>query len=336
MPTPVSPPPDAAAPAFPLFLDLRGRTVLVLGGGSAAAAKARLLLRCGAEVRLVAPELAPEAADLERTAPALTWHTRAFAPTDLEGVTLAIDAAGDADQTAQIKAAARTRNILVNVVDTPAACDFTVPAIVDRAPVTVAIATGGAAPVLARTLRHRLEQALPPGIGRLARAAGACRERVKAALPDGEARKRFWESVLSDADMAVLSTKEIIAAIDRHLGEEQAQPRTTVTYVAVAPDTPNRVTLGDARMLAGADVLVHDAHICPAILDLARRDARRVPVSGMHAGMVARLLTAQAGTVVRLVDAATPTERERRHLARLGATPPPQAGRRICSTSRTQ
>ncbi|HUS25294.1 MAG TPA: NAD(P)-dependent oxidoreductase, partial [Candidatus Binatia bacterium] len=154
-------------PYFPMFVKLAGERVLVVGGGEVALRKIRLLLRSGARVEVVARELHADVAAL--AAGGELRHLGAvFAPGQLDGCRAAIAATGDAHLNGEVAAAATARGVPVNVVDSPAASRFIVPSIVDRAPVLVAISTGGAAPVLARRLRERIEALLPAGYGRIA------------------------------------------------------------------------------------------------------------------------------------------------------------------------
>ncbi|HEX6842286.1 MAG TPA: bifunctional precorrin-2 dehydrogenase/sirohydrochlorin ferrochelatase [Stellaceae bacterium] len=161
---------------FPVFLDLTGRRCLVIGSGDAAAARAALLVRCGAEVVVVSGRF--DAALLDDTALVM-----------VAGVTFA---AGET-----VARAARARGIPVNVMDEPVLCSFIMPAIVDRSPVTIAISTGGASPLLASLLRQWLDHVLPRGLGGLAALAGHCRELVRCRLRDGIERRRFWQEILT-------------------------------------------------------------------------------------------------------------------------------------------
>ena len=160
---------------FPLFLDLSGRPVLVVGAGDVAERKADLLRRAGAAIRL----------------------RPSFDPADLDGCALAIGAdAAEADKLA-LSATARARGIPVNVVDRPELCSFIMPAIIDRDPVTIAVSTGGTAPVLARMLRQRIEAAVPPAFGRLASLAGRFSLEIRRRFQDLGARRRVLERVLT-------------------------------------------------------------------------------------------------------------------------------------------
>ncbi|EKV28968.1 Siroheme synthase [Caenispirillum salinarum AK4] len=279
---------DTLMPYFPVFMDLRGRKVLLVGGTEAAASKARLLTRAGAAVTVVADTLCEDLAAMVRE-DRVTWERRPFTADMVNGARLVIDGAGDAGLTDAVQAAAEARNVPLNVVDVPERCDFTVPAMLDRAPVMVAISTGGGAPALARTLRQRLETAIPAGTGRLAAAAEACRRRVKDALPTTRARQRFWDSVLTGevADTLMgLTEAEATARIETELERFAAAGTAdtgSVTLVGAGPGDPGLLTVNAVKTIGTADVILHDALVPESILSLARRETRLVPV-GKRAG----------------------------------------------------
>jgi uroporphyrin-III C-methyltransferase/precorrin-2 dehydrogenase/sirohydrochlorin ferrochelatase len=231
-------------------------------------------------------------------------------------VRLCIVALRDQPAAEAVAAAAEAANVLVNVVDRPTISDFTVPAIVDRAPVTVAIGTEGAAPCLARDLRSRIEVAVPPGVAMLAALCRDWRERVAVALPDRIARRRFWDAVMQgpeahaalDGDRAEAETLLAVRLASARDGQNTAL-RGRATLVGAGPGDPELLTLRAVRALKHADVVLCDALLDLKILDLARRDARRIDVGkrcGRHAmsqAAINRLITqlAQSGAhVVRL------------------------------------
>jgi len=218
----------AAPPYFPVFLDLREKPVVIVGGGEVAARKARSLARSGARVTVVAPVLCAELA--ERVRQGTTGHrAKRFEPGDIAGFGMAIAATGDADVNASVADAARASGIPVNVADDPARSTFLMASVVERGPVQVAISTSGTSPALARRLRARVEGALPEGYGALAALAGRFRAASIRRLADADARKRFWERVMEGpiAAMALEGREdEARAALERALdeaaGERQA------------------------------------------------------------------------------------------------------------------
>ena len=319
-PLPESGPPESGPPEsgpaepalFPVFLRLSGERVLVVGGGGAAVAKIRLLLSCGAEIRAVGE--AP-CDDLRALADggAVTLHRRPFEPADLLDARLCIAAL---DDPAEVVAAARAAGVLVNTVDRPGLSDFIVPAIVDRAPITVAIGTGGAAPALARDLRSRVEAAIPPGYSAVAALCRDWRGRVAEVLPEPNTRRRFWDAVI-DGPEATAALDGDRAEADRLIGARlnaarhggSPPPQGRASLVGAGPGDPELLTLRALRVLKRADVVLYDALVEPSVLDLARRDARRIDVGkrcGRHAmsqAAINRLIlehTRRGAHVVRL------------------------------------
>jgi uroporphyrin-III C-methyltransferase / precorrin-2 dehydrogenase / sirohydrochlorin ferrochelatase len=271
---------------FPLFVDLENAEVLVVGGGEQAAQKVRLLLKTGARLKVVAETVTDELRDLGERG-ALAIIPRPFEARDVEGVRLVHAATGDRALDARVAGAAKARNVPVNVVDAPELSTFIMPAIVDRAPVTVAIGTEGAAPVLAREIKSRIESLLPANLGVLARRAQGLRKLVAGAVPDARARRRLWERLLlGPFRRAVLSGAEVEA--DRILGAElrgaEVPTGGRVALVGCGPGDPDLLTLKALQRLQEADVLVVDRLVNPRILEYARRDAERIFVGKRPGG----------------------------------------------------
>ena len=261
---------------LPIFLDVRGRSCLVVGGGAVAARKLSLLLRAGARGVVVAPQIGDE---LRELAGPVELRERAFAPDDLAGMTLAIAATDDAVVNAEVAAQARARGLPVNVVDTPDLCSFIMPAVVDRSPVIAAVSSGGRAPVLTRLLRARLETLIPAAYGRLAQLAGSVRGTVRARIDDPVARRRFWDDALQGpvAELA-LSGQDVRARqlLDRLIERGAAGGVGEVYLVGAGPGDPDLLTFRALRLLQQADVIVYDRLVAPEILDMARREAERI------------------------------------------------------------
>ncbi len=253
--------------ALPLFLDVRGRPVLVLGDGQAADAKRRLVSDAGG---VPVERLGPE---VRLAFVALTEGAEAAAA-DL-----------------------RARGLLVNVVDRPELCDVTVPAIVDRAPVTVAVGTAGASASLAKALKERLELMLPSGLGALATAIRALRPQVAARHATAAERRAFWARLLAPgAPLDPLSpAADPEGAIRAALAGAQPAPAAEVRVIRVPAAGAEALTLGDVRALAAADLVVHDPD-CPAeVLALARRDAARATGTEAPPGAIGRVVVLTAG-----------------------------------------
>ncbi|PZQ09797.1 MAG: uroporphyrinogen-III C-methyltransferase [Rhodanobacter denitrificans] len=277
----------AAAPPllYPLFADLVGRAVLVVGGGAVAARKVDALIGTGATIRIGAPQLTPALA--ERVARhALDHLPGRFDPAWLDAVWLVIAATDDAPLNAEIAAAATQRRVFVNVVDDAERSSFQVPAVVDRAPLRIAISSGGGAPMLATLLRERIERLLDPAWGALA----ALLTRRRAAIRDRHqalgARRGVYRRLLDGDLLALLRAgrvDEAEAALDRAIAAPDAAAG-RVALVGAGPGDPGLLTLRALRVLNEADVIVHDRLVAPAVLDLARRDAERIDVGKQGGG----------------------------------------------------
>lgn len=260
--------------AFPLSLNLRGRPVLILGGGPAALAKARLMLAAGARLTLIAPRIDEETR--EGLAGRADLIERAPVAADIEAALIVFIAEAADEEAARWAEAARLAGVLVNAVDRPSLCDFTTPSIVDRGAVTVAISTGGAAPVLARRLRADVEALLPARTGALAAFADGYRETVKATIAP-ERRRGFWEAFFAGPIAArVLAGDEagahdaMLALINRPQAE---QKQGVVHIVGAGPGDPELLTLKALRLIQRADVILYDRLVSDEILSMARRDA---------------------------------------------------------------
>jgi uroporphyrin-III C-methyltransferase/precorrin-2 dehydrogenase/sirohydrochlorin ferrochelatase len=274
---------------FPVFFDLSGQKVLIVGGGEVALRKISLLERTGALITLVAPEIAPELM-ARAAAGKLKLAIREFAPDDLDGARLVIVATSHRAVNRWIANLSESRNIPVNVVDDAQASRFIVPAIIDRDPVLVAISTGGASPVLARRLRERLEALIPARIGELASWLRAMRGTARQKLRNTGERRRFFEALVDGpaARRFIEGDNQGAQRIAQQLlATTSTAPRTAgeVTLVGAGPGDPELLTLKALRALQDADVILHDRLVPAAVLDLARRDAVRICV-GKAAGNV--------------------------------------------------
>jgi uroporphyrin-III C-methyltransferase/precorrin-2 dehydrogenase/sirohydrochlorin ferrochelatase len=266
---------------LPIFLDLRDRHCLVVGGSETAARKAELLLRAGARVDVAAPALhqgferLPHAERVARVADA-------FTPDLLDGKDAVIVVEDDVAAATAVADAARARHIPVNVADKPALCSFILPSIIDRSPIMVAVSSGGESPVLARMLRARLETLIPAAYGRLSTLAARYKDRVRAAIKP-EQRRAFWEKVfLSPVAEMVFSGRDVEA--EKQLDEmirdsaEHDISRGEVYLVGAGPGNPDLLTFRALRLMQQADVIVHDRLVSQPILDMCRRDAERIYV----------------------------------------------------------
>ena len=265
---------------FAAFLDIRGKPAVVAGGGPVAALKAETLLRSGAKVTVVAPELCARLAELTLLG-VVRHEARRFQPGDLLGADIAIAATDDPAVNEAVSAAARALRMPVNVADDAALSSFIMPSVVDRPPLQIAISSAGTSPVLARKLRRLIETAVPFAYGRLSALAGRFRQKSKDRYPDPEARRRFWEDVMDGpiAEMALSGNEQAAAhAIGNVLENPGASPRGFVTLIGGGPGNPDLLTLRALRALQSASVVLYDHLVAPAIVELARRDAERIYV----------------------------------------------------------
>ena len=242
---------------LPIFLDIRAQPCLVVGSGDVAARKMALLQRAGAHVTM----------------------TTEFRKEELDRYALVIAATSDPAVNRAVADAAKARRIPVNVVDQPALCSFILPSIIERAPLTVAVSSGGASPVLARLLRARLESLIPSSYGRLAALAGEFRDRVKARFKPPE-RRRFWERVLQGPIAELVFTgrdaearKTLQASLD---DTRLAFSGGEVSLVGAGPGDPDLLTFRALRLMQQADVVVYDRLVSRPVLDLVRLEAERI------------------------------------------------------------
>jgi uroporphyrin-III C-methyltransferase/precorrin-2 dehydrogenase/sirohydrochlorin ferrochelatase len=254
--------------SLPIFLRLEDRAVMLLGDGVSADAKRRLLIRAGA--RIVGED---------------------------EQAALAIVAIEDETEARATVDRLRVRGILVNAVDRPELCDFTLPAIVDRDPVLIAIGTGGASAGLAKALRQRIEALLPSSLGKLADALHAARPVIRARFPEAALRRRAIDAALDPGGPLDPLTDLDGDAVSRWIdGDAAATPARLIDLRLRSPD-PDQLTLAEARWLAQADTIIHEADVPPAILNRARADAER---------LLALPETLPGGLTIRICNAIIP------------------------------
>ncbi len=232
---------------LPVFLNLRGRTVVLVGKGEAADAKARLIARAGG-----------------RIVPG--WE---------DGAAIAFVALDDDGEARAAAQALRARGLLVNVVDRPDLCDFTTPAIVDRAPVTIAIGTGGASAGLAKAVRQRIEALLPARLGALASALHAARGAMKARWPAAADRRRAIDAALASGGALDPLAADAADGVESWLASDAPVVPSRLETIRLVSADPDDLTLRAARLLGEADHIFHPADLPAAILDRARADAVR-------------------------------------------------------------
>lgn len=269
---------------LPVNLSVKGRTVVICGGGPMAARRAELALRAGARVKLFADELSEDftlSPELQHIEPI----TRAMRSDDFDDAVLAFGSSDDAARDSEICKIARLAGVPVNIPDRPELCDFIMPAILDRSPLVISVSTGGASPILARVIRARLETLYPASFGRLTEFVGRFRERVLERVSDGARRLRFWERMLEGpvADLALAgdeATAEDLlqTELDAETGRTGEKPLGEVYLVGAGPGDPDLLTFRALRLLQRADVVLYDRLIGQGLLNLVRRDAERIYV----------------------------------------------------------
>ncbi|MGK6313817.1 siroheme synthase CysG [Neorhizobium sp. DT-125] len=264
---------------FPAFFRVSGRSVLVFGNGDEAFAKARLL--GNTDARVVAHAPAPEEDYAAYLAAQGIEIVRAeFSPAQVRGAALVFAATGDAAQDRAVVAAARAEKIPANAVDQPDFCDFYTPAIVNRAPVAIAIGTEGAGPVLAQMIRARIDQMLSPSLGRLARLAADYRDAAERLVPRGVSRRIFWRRFFSGDVADAVAANDAVAArrSANALLSTSGRASGHIWLVGAGPGAEDLLTLRAQRVLMEADAIVYDALVPQAIVDMGRRDAERLSV----------------------------------------------------------
>lgn len=263
---------------FPIFLDLKNRLCLLVGGGDIATRKGRLLSKAGARLRIVAPEISAELRALAAQNNGEVCE-REYQTSDLNDCVIAIAATDNEALNEIISRDAQLKNLPVNVVDSPALCTYITPAIIDRSPLVIAVSSGGEAPVLARLVRAKLETLIPSNYGKLAQLASHWRDRVKARFTEGDSRRRFWEKILQgpaaelmlngQSDAAETLIAEEITRDDRTLRQGE------VYLVGGGPGDPELLTLRALRLMQQADVVLYDRLVSDGVMELVRRDAER-------------------------------------------------------------
>ncbi len=275
---------------LPIYLQLKGASVLLVGGGAVATRKARMLLKAGVALTVVAPEITEElAAMLERSG--TTWLQTSYdinSASSGEGglvhlfahLALVVAATPDRAVNEHISTDAKAHGIPVNVLDSPYLSTFIFPSIVDRSPLLIAISSSGHSPVLARFIRRKIEALVPAAYGRLAEFAGRMRGVVKDKIPEQTPRRLFWEKTIEGTiGELVLAGREQQAEqkLQQALEQQQA-PCGEVYLIGAGPGDPDLMTFKAVRLLQSADVVLYDRLVSSTIVDLARRDAQRIYV----------------------------------------------------------
>jgi uroporphyrin-III C-methyltransferase / precorrin-2 dehydrogenase / sirohydrochlorin ferrochelatase len=270
-----------ALAVLPVFFNLRGKKVLVIGGGEPAVWKAELLAQAGADVDVIAPDACSEMFDLTTQSGlhgSVNLFAREWSLKDLEHKTLVVADAATEGEAKAIYCAARSAGIPVNIVDNPEFCTFQFGSIVNRSPVVIGISTDGAAPILGQTVRARIESILPPALADWAAFAKEVRATVLSRFSPGAERRAFWSKF---AGLAFGPFNKETAWISCAAGSG-AEELNKITVLCVNPDDFSELTLRSVSVLQSAGMIVYDSRVNPKILELARREAvrREVEVGG--------------------------------------------------------
>lgn len=273
----------AALEVLPVFMQLRDRTAVVAGDTAAAAWKAELLAASGAHVRVYAEMPCEEMRVLLArggAAGTLAHIARPWAAADLADAALAVCDAESEDEADAFAVAGRAAGVPVNVIDRPRHCTVNFGAIVNRSPVVVGISTAGASPILGQAVRRRIETVLPQALGAWAALAKRLRARVAAWFPLAASRRGFWEALADRAFRAPAPTDDEAAIAEL---ATSADGRGRVTLVGAGPGDAGLLTLKAVQALQSADVILFDHLVSDEVLELARREAKRMLV-GKRAG----------------------------------------------------
>ena len=269
---------------LPIFYDVKGKPVIIVGSGTLAARRADMARRAGAKILLFADKLSEEFIDLEKDE--CFEHIRdTLEQKHFKGVALAYAATENDERDRQVHDLARAASVPVNVADSPDLCDFITPSILDRSPLVVGISTAGTSPILGRMIKARLETMIPAAYGQFSNFLGHYRHEVLSRIKDGALRRRFWERVMDGPVLDfVLSGHEddASAEMEHELSSfadgDHKNAVGEVYLIGAGPGDPDLLTFRALRLMQRADIVLYDRLVGDGILNLVRRDAERVYV----------------------------------------------------------
>lgn len=276
---------------LPVFFRLSGRKAVIGGGSEAAAWKAELLAAAGAEVHVFAQDLDPVFAALIAESDRYVHHAHPLDDLSLTGASIAIIDAETDKEARAFRDTCRRTGVPVNVIDKPAFCDFQFGSIVNRSPAIVAISTDGASPILGQAIRRRIEALLPQTLSDWTALAQTVRGRISNTLKPGPQRRAFWERFVDRAfgsapsecsiDDLLADAASIAGDLNHDLGR--------IALVGAGPGDPELLSLKAVRVLQAADVILFDDLVSEDVLELARREARRIYIGRLGGHDSARL-----------------------------------------------
>ena len=265
---------------LPVFINLRQKPCLVVGGGNIALRKVNLLLKAQAKIKCISPEFCSGLIKLSREN-TLDLIEKRFESTDIDNQSVIIAATDDDKTNAMVSSLAHESGIPINVVDSPDLSSFIMPSIVDRSPIVIAISSAGKAPVLARIIRAKLETIIPSAYGNLAEIAGEYRHKVKKRFVNLKDRRKFWESVFSGVIAEKVfagRSEEAKADIEKYLAGSIEMNLGEVYLVGAGPGDPDLLTFKALRLMQQADVVLYDRLVSKGVMELVRRDAELIYV----------------------------------------------------------
>ncbi|MDC5422017.1 siroheme synthase CysG [Acinetobacter baumannii] len=265
---------------FPISLKLQQQRCLIVGGGHIALRKATLLAKAGAIIDVVAPAIEDQLLQLITTTGGVSFieaFTEKFLSTPYR---LVIAATNDAEVNKTVFEQCEARNLLVNSVDDIPHCRFMVPAIIDRSPLIVSVASNGTSPVLSRQIRTQLETSIPHGMGKLAEFSGKWRNQVKEKISNPDERRIFWENLYASPlkEQVFNDNLDVADSMLEQALQEWEAPKGEVYLVGAGPGDPELITLKALRLMQQADVVIYDRLVSAPILELCRRDATKIYV----------------------------------------------------------
>ncbi|HCA5260535.1 TPA: uroporphyrinogen-III C-methyltransferase [Acinetobacter baumannii] len=265
---------------FPISLKLQQQRCLIVGGGHIALRKATLLAKAGAIIDVVAPTIEDQLLQLIKTTdgePFIEAFAEKFLSTPYR---LVIAATNDAEVNKTVFEQCEARNLLVNSVDDIPHCRFMVPAIIDRSPLIVSVASNGTSPVLSRQIRTQLETSIPHGMGKLAEFSGKWRNQVKEKISNPDERRIFWENLYASPlkEQVFNDNLDVADSMLEQALQEWKAPKGEVYLVGAGPGDPELITLKALRLMQQADVVIYDRLVSAPILELCRRDAIKIYV----------------------------------------------------------
>ena len=265
---------------LPIFINLKQKPVLVVGGGDIALRKINLLIKAQARVDCLSPFFCEGMNSLSRDN-YVNLINKSFEPADIKDYSIIIAATDDATVNSSISSIAHDKRIPVNVVDSPALSSFIMPSIVDRSPVIIAVSSAGKAPVLARIIRAKLETVIPSAYGILAEIAGEYRQKVKDRFSKIKDRRAFWEATFSGVIAEKVFSGRINEAkddIEKQLNDSVEMELGEVYLVGAGPGDPDLLTFKALRLIQQADVVLYDRLVSKGVMDLVRRDSELIYV----------------------------------------------------------